>query len=183
MTKRLNGINPLSYRGVNAVSPPNATRHKRPPTPKDSKGFNLGDIWIEDTKSSSNAYILIRNAQGIADWGIVRVNEEVITTNSTPTTIFSLLINELEGVSINAQILGVNSLYTAGVVGTIDGGARRQAGGTTTIIGAPVIDISEDSAGSPTFDLAVIGNNLIIEVTGEAGVTYTWKADIQLVRL
>lgn len=53
MPKRLSGINPLSYRGVEALQPPNITESKtlgtvtaRPPTVNDYAEFNEGDLWM-----------------------------------------------------------------------------------------------------------------------------------------
>lgn len=50
MPKRLTGINPLAYRGVEAVQPPNIVESSgatvRQPTTSDYYEFNEGDIWM-----------------------------------------------------------------------------------------------------------------------------------------
>ncbi len=47
INQRLNGLNPLSYLGDNAVQPPEFVTVPRPPTPDDSRNFYLGTIWLD----------------------------------------------------------------------------------------------------------------------------------------
>ena len=44
----LNGINPLSYMGVNAYSPSNFVLNKRAPDDTDFKNMPLGTLWLNN---------------------------------------------------------------------------------------------------------------------------------------
>jgi len=50
--QRLNGFTPLAYIGVNAIQPTNFTSSDISPSTEDSRGFNLGDWWLNTTDSS-----------------------------------------------------------------------------------------------------------------------------------
>lgn len=52
MAKRLTGINPLAYIGVEPSMPSNTLSEPRDPTDNDLRGFNLGDLWINSTTRS-----------------------------------------------------------------------------------------------------------------------------------
>jgi len=62
MDQKLNGSNPLSYRGVNAYSPPEFVTHPRPPTTKDWRNFIIGTIWLDSNNPiplPSDIYMLV----------------------------------------------------------------------------------------------------------------------------
>lgn len=48
---QLNGINPLSYVGVNPYTPPAMYQLSRPPTVRDNAGFQIGDFWMNETNN------------------------------------------------------------------------------------------------------------------------------------
>lgn len=50
--QRLNGFTPLSYIGSNPVQPTNFTMSSSSPTTDDSRGFNIGDWWLNTTNNS-----------------------------------------------------------------------------------------------------------------------------------
>lgn len=66
MSKRLTGLNPLAYIGVEAITPPQMYIADRPPRSNDSRNFNLGDLWLD--KNSENLYVLASLARGVAVW-------------------------------------------------------------------------------------------------------------------
>ena len=65
---RLNGLNPLSYVGANAYSPPNLTIDNRAPTANDSSNFNIGSIWVDESTTPEEVYILTALYSGSATW-------------------------------------------------------------------------------------------------------------------
>ena len=66
MSKRLTGINPLAYLGVESLTPPSMYIAQRAPTSSDSRNFNLGDLWIDEPNES--LYVLVSLAAGVAVW-------------------------------------------------------------------------------------------------------------------
>ena len=71
MSKRLSGINPLSYMGVEPYTPPAMYKNGRAPTSTDSVGYNLGDFWLEVPPGyigPERLYVLISLNMGLATW-------------------------------------------------------------------------------------------------------------------
>src|SRR5258708_5216971 len=66
MSKRLTGLNPLAYIGVEAITPPQMYIANDAPTIGDSRNFNLGDLWIDRT--NQNLYVLVSLAGREATW-------------------------------------------------------------------------------------------------------------------
>jgi hypothetical protein len=66
--KRLTGINPLSYLGVEPYSPPGLIIESRIPNSQDSNGFNLGDIWINSVTIPETIWVLVNLDGGDATW-------------------------------------------------------------------------------------------------------------------
>jgi hypothetical protein len=108
------------------------------------------------------------------------VTSTVQTTNATPTTLFSLTLGANNAANIFANVVGTISDYSATLVGTANGGARR-AGAGAILIGSPTVNYTEDSAGAPNLDIIISGNNVIVQVTGIAAQTWNWRGLIQYV--
>lgn len=74
MTKRLTGINPLAYSGVEASTPPNSVQIRRAPTTQDFYGFNVGDIWIniagypQTLPTAEDIFYLVAKINHVATW-------------------------------------------------------------------------------------------------------------------
>ncbi len=68
MSQRLNGINPLSYLGVNPYTPAaQQVSRTRSPTQNDSVGFYIGDEWTV-TVTPYSVWKLVNLNAGIATW-------------------------------------------------------------------------------------------------------------------
>ena len=66
MSKSLTGRNALSYKGVNAVKPPDFYIYDNAPTVSDYKNFYIGDLWLQ--KGTTNVWVLVSRSNRIADW-------------------------------------------------------------------------------------------------------------------
>lgn len=66
MTKKLTGLHPLAYMGVNSEKPPNLTLHDRNPLVTDYQGFNLGSLWLYPVVN--RIFILSDKTAGVATW-------------------------------------------------------------------------------------------------------------------
>lgn len=73
------GRNPLAYVGVNAYSPPNIKSYDRAPTTDDYKGFFIGDMWIDESATPRNVYLLASKANNSGTW--------LVTSSSIATPI------------------------------------------------------------------------------------------------
>ena len=65
---RLNALNPLAYIGDNATSPPNIKSYTRAPTTGDCKNVIIGDMWIDESATPNNVYMLTSIAASVATW-------------------------------------------------------------------------------------------------------------------
>lgn len=109
----------------------------------------------------------------------------VTTIDATPTEIFSYsLAGTGEAVTLSAEIIGHKADFSAACGGTIFTVARRQAAMAAAPLFGTNINTNEDSTtGAPSFQATLVGNDVVVEVIGEAGITYNWKAFIRNVTL
>lgn len=95
------------------------------------------------------------------------------TTDATPTAIANISLATNETISVRARFNGFRDDYTASLVGEVFYGARA-AGGGAVEIQAPIVDILEDSGGSPSIDADVSGSDIRLLVTGVAAQNWNW---------
>jgi putative hemolysin len=108
-------------------------------------------------------------------------SDTTVTTNdATPTTLKSVAVPNNQSITMYADIVAAKADYSAAIGGNVEATARR-AGGSLTLVGAPVVNLNTDSGGSPDLNIVVSGNNFILQVTGEAATTYNWKALVRTV--
>lgn len=69
INQRLNGLNPLSYAGVNASQPPQFVTKATDPTPNDSKNFYLGTLWLNTATEA--VWMLVSLAGNVATWVMI----------------------------------------------------------------------------------------------------------------
>jgi len=69
MSSKLNGLNPLSYMGVQATNPSQTYHSTRQPTANDLVNFNKGTIWIfNDGTATTEVYMLTDISGHAATW-------------------------------------------------------------------------------------------------------------------
>lgn len=150
---------------------------------------NLGGAILPD--GDNNIFIVGDTSTGITITGDLVSNTLTVaytaadeytlqTMDATPDTIASFTLNDLSSVIIDGEIIGAQNDYTASLVATFSGGARRSGGGAI-LVGSPQINSSEDYAASPLIDIIVNANDLEVQVTGVAGTTINWKARIKII--
>lgn len=108
--KRLSGINPLAYMGVEPITPSLFMTENRAPTPNDYEGFNLGTTWLDTL--NHRVYMLTNLLAGHqAVWTLLAAGG---TGANTFITDVGGPVNDLFG---TLSILGVaNELSTDGTV-------------------------------------------------------------------
>ncbi len=104
------------------------------------------------------------------------------TIGAVTANIFTLTLGANNAATVQATVTGAVSDYSAALVGRTCGGARR-AGAGAILVGSPISDFSEDSAGAPLIDIVVSGNNIIVQVTGVGAQTWNWRAQVHYVLL
>lgn len=112
MSSNVNGLNPQSYLGVNASTPPNLTIQETNPNPTLWKNFNIGDLWIN--KVNRNVYILTSVANSTANWALITGgNGDIVSLTAddgnTALPNFAGTINLQGGTNINTTVTVPNS--------------------------------------------------------------------------
>ncbi len=174
MTKRLTGINPLAYSGVEASTPPNSVQIRRAPTTQDYFGFNVGDIWIniagypQTLPTAEDIYYLVAKVNHVATWvALAGTNAlETLTGNSggpVPGDVNDNINVVGDAVTINiAGNPGTNTLTasTTGAVATsypADVGIAVPAAGVLDVFGGT------STAGSAT-NINTRGTGNLLEI-------------------
>ena len=102
----------------------------------------------------------------------------VTTTDATPTALITTTLTTNSVITIDALVTGAKDDYSSGIGGRITGVARR-AGGGAVLIGTPQINyVTEDAGG---LLVVVSGNDIIVQVIGEAATTYNWSGYVQFI--
>jgi hypothetical protein len=107
----------------------------------------------------------------------------VTTTGTTATTIHTVAIPATTTVMVEAKIV---ARRTGGVLGTAeDGGvfeitgAFKNVAGTATQIGATQAGIAVSDSGTMSVAFTPTGSDVLIEVTGDLTVDYTWHVHVR----
>lgn len=166
--QRLNGFTPLSYIGSNPVQPPNFTMDDVSPTVDDSRGFNLGDWWL-NTSDNSIWYLAASNGL-TATWIQVTGSGTGLTqlTGDTGGPVFPLggNINILgDGMLISiAGNPGTSTLTVSSAQGGFNlsltgnsGGAVGPTAGNINVVGSGNISVT-DNPGTSTLTINESGS-------------------------
>lgn len=101
MSKRLTGLNPLAYIGVEPVQPVNTFMRNRSPGSTDSHNVNIGDFWVNT--SAQQLWVLVSLAGGVATWITLfgGAADHFITDAGTATPIAGNLNVNGDGINIS----------------------------------------------------------------------------------
>lgn len=125
-SKKLSGLNPLAYIGVDALSPPDLTIQDRRPTTGDHADFNLGTFWIY--LDADELWVLLSKAGATAQWKQLAAGGGVAVLSLAGNTGGS--VGPTGGGLIN--VIGSNVIAIAGnpgtntLTGTLTNGANGQ---------------------------------------------------------
>lgn len=194
--KRLTGLNPLAYLGVEAETPANFFAVTRAPTVNDYNGYDLGDIWLYEKPSGTNdVYMLISkdvaDPNGPAFWTLFGSGpgEVVSLTGNSGGPVFSDTNNNINVVGDNTNninIVGTPGSFTltasvsnttnhAVQVGNAAGSLTSLPVGTNgqVLLGATAADPAfatlTSTAGTITYTTGV--NSLNLDVTNWVNTT------------
>lgn len=175
MDLRLNGLNPLSYQGVNAYSPPQFVSRTSAPTANDTQNFSLGAIWLYTNKTvipfTQTVYMLVSLTAGVAIWApLGRGTGEVTTlTGNDPVVVYPTAGGNINivGDGIYITVTGTANTET---ISLINGGAFANSFVTipATATATPVLGVlSFEGTGATTVSAA--GSTITISSTAGTG--------------
>lgn len=180
MTKRLNGLNSLSYLGVTALQPPNLVSIDRAPTANDYTNFNLGDLWLDT--SGQVVYSLVNKDNQVATWGTFSSSGGASTfyTDSGTATASANAITVAGGTNINTAGSGatvtvnLDDEITLTTVNTTNLTTTNLTTTNLTVDDLTVnnnLDVGGDiTADGGTFNDLTVNNSLNLGFTGDGGV-------------
>lgn len=158
ITQRLNGLNPLSYLGVNAQQSTDIKIYNRDPLPSDSRNVYLGTWWLNTTTTHLFYLASLRERQAIwIDVSASASNTLTLTGNSGGAVSPDANGNiNLLGDTTTVKVIAGDPLTHTLTVSTDNtsiltsltgdsGGAVEATAGNTNLIGAGIISI----AGNP----------------------------------
>lgn len=193
---RLNGLNPLSYLGVNPYTPVPLFIKQFPPTSNDAQNFLLGTLWVVvGAGIPAQIWMLVSLAEGIANWIQLfpgsgsNTNYVCDSGSATPS-------------SNTLNVLGSGGATTSGAGNTVtidagggsaltfdaDVGSAVPSGGVIIIAGGSNINTSAsghtvvinlDDNVSLSGDL-VVGGTLTVDGTTTFGGTVTFESTITI---
>ena len=140
MSKRLTGLNPLAYLGVEPTSPSNTVMATKSPTANDVQNFNIGDFWVNTT--AQQLWVLVSQARGVAVWSPLfgGAADSFVTDSGTATPAGGILNIDGDGVNISTAGSGNTVTITANPDPTFTGLTLTGfTGGVLTSNGAGVV--------------------------------------------
>lgn len=166
--KRLTGINPLAYLGVEPTSPPQVVVNTFPPTPADVQNNNIGTIWIQ---LGTAVYILVALVGNTATW--VQIFPSVATALEIDTD--AGIANALAGV---INLFGGSNINTSAAGNTVTVNLNNDisvhnlaASGTVTFTGFVTTGVLQaDLFGNVTPSIGTDGQVLIAATVGGEAV-------------
>lgn len=96
------------------------------------------------------------------------------TTDSTIQTIASVVVNQIESITLSGTITAAQDDHSNMTGGNFLICARRASGGNITLIGTPVVNIASSSSAIFACDVDTATQTIRIRVTGVAATTYNW---------
>lgn len=149
---------PLAYLGTNATTPPNIITSNRAPTSADFRGYNIGDIWVDDV--GDNAYILVSLANNLAVWNLAAASTGDLSTltGNSGGPVSPLLANiNLVGDGTTINVVGNPATHTLTI---------SAAGSTATSF------VTDSGTANPIADVLHINGDPNITTTGATNVVH-----------
>jgi hypothetical protein len=180
VSKRLTGLNPLAYMGVEPSMPPNMYMATTSPTPSDVQNFNLGDFWVNTT--TNTLYVLVNQGRGVATWVTTfgGAASQFVTDSGTATDAGGIInifgdathidtsaVGNTITLTLDANPLEVQQLK---IDGQIDGVLQADASGNITATNGTNGQLLIAGTGGPEWASLTAGSNISI-VPGSHTIT------------
>jgi hypothetical protein len=173
--KRLTGLNPLAYLGVEPLTPPLLVVDDRNPTVNDYENFNLGSFWLNN--DNEDLFVLVNKSAGVATWAELSMGasgtvDGLVADDMNTALPSGGLINILGGTNINTTASGSSIVINvSGVIGIANGGTNASsfstADGTVYYDGTRLVTTATGIAGqvlmsngagmAPTYQSVTLG--------------------------
>lgn len=160
--KRRTGLDPLSYLGDEPDSPPQLLVERRRPTQNDSKGFNLGTLWIDEVHNE--IYMLLSLVGLVATWVLLYPNSgSGVTAMATDSGTANAVGNQID-------IFGDYPIQTSASGNAITVALDNGTDGQLLVGGGTNAAWSDLTSTGGTIAITTGPNSLNIDTVGGAGV-------------
>ena len=131
---------------------------------------------LQFTTGAAAGYVMTSDASGNISLAPAAGDlvDSLQTLNATPTAITSIAVAASSVVQLKGSINAANAAYTDACGGEFDVTVRCGATGAPVIVGSAWVVVNASSTAS--FNAAIVGNNVVINVTGIAATTYNWTS-------
>lgn len=170
---QLNGINPLSYLGVNPYTPSGSYTQPRAPTPADNDGFQILDFWMDSSSVEHDLYYLAaKNLNGAkyAVWEPLGRGDLETLTGDVGGPVGPDGSDNINTLGTAGQILVTGNPGTNTLTWSLDGSVATEyvenSGSAVPALG--ILNVLGDTGITTTG----FGNTITIDVEGEVALSY-----------
>lgn len=154
------------------------------PVPPTANNINL--VGGTSNANNSNGVLIAGNAGTSTETVTLtnRQNGSVTTTDATPTTLISFPASGAAAVyNLQYKLAAFNATDVAGASYHVDAGARTDGATVTIFPDSDFVDNEEASMVATDLNVINSGNNIILQVTGIAGKTIRWNAQLNYIQV
>ena len=160
LNRKLSGINPLAYMGVNPDTPPQLYQESVAPTPHDCQGYTQGDLWL--VVPLGQLYMLASKVSNVASW--------VNLSAGVSITPYEVVVGSITGATSS-----LGSLGNAGQVLTSAGAGAYPIWATTTFSGLTEFALTVGDHVGNIASLSAVGLNGET-IMGNNGANPSWTS-------
>lgn len=152
----------------------------RAPTTGDKA--ELGTIWI--FKPQNLAFILTSIVNNEAQWVNISqspadfVRFTVQTPDANPVALATFAMAPHSSISLFTNVAAAQDDFSGAGGWTLKATFRREGAGPIEVSDTPIDEGEDFVGGDPTADFVIVGNSVVLEVTGIAATIINWKADV-----
>lgn len=145
-----------------------------------SGGGGSGDVVANGTLTD-NALIIGDGSTTVQASNQLLAEGTAQTVGNVTADVITLdLGGSAAGYRLEAMVVGFESTTPAAPDFSIRGGART-TGAASAVIGTPTKEGEGDTLTETDVEFIASGNNLIVRVTGETGLTINWRASMRYI--
>ena len=122
----------------------------------------------------SNNLVFKNIATGYSNADAITGQAAVQTTDATPTVLASILVNQLDSITLKGTIVGSTAAHASAIGGDFLITATRATAGNVTLIGSAIANVNSNSAATFTADVDTGTQTVRVMVTGVALSTFNW---------
>lgn len=122
-------------------------------------------------------------AAGYTGSNWITLQEDVQTTDATPTNLLDVPVADSQMISIKGYINGFRSTFASSIGAEVFFTVQRSAGGNVAIVGTPIVNTNTNSTADVVCIVDTGAQTAIIQVVGVAATTWNWVGTFEYMYL